>query len=72
VAISFLRGVVPANLRQILWDDNTGLLRQDALISAQDKDLDACQQVTNPWTAEDTEEGVNEKMTEFLAFLYDA
>ncbi|KAL2812035.1 hypothetical protein BDW59DRAFT_155384 [Aspergillus cavernicola] len=71
LAISLLRGVVPANLVQIVLDDNTGLLSQDALTRAHYKDQDACQQITNPWMVENNEHCADEKMNSFLALLYE-
>lgn len=59
IAASLLGGNLPENLREILSDDNTGLLSQKALACAHKEDLEAFwaqQKSEEPWTVEYTKD----------------
>ncbi|KAF7164509.1 hypothetical protein CNMCM6106_001027 [Aspergillus hiratsukae] len=71
VAMLLLSGKLPANLRQILMDANTGLLRYDALEDARTKDENASrsQETAYPWKVENTKPYAEKTATDFLHHL---
>jgi hypothetical protein len=68
VAKSLLSGKLPANLRQILMDAHTGLLRYNALEDArtQDENASRSQETAYPWKVEDTKLYAEKTATDFL------
>lgn len=58
IAASLIGGSLPEDLREILSDDNTGLLSQKALTCAYKEDLEAfwSQKTEEPWTVEYTKD----------------
>lgn len=69
--MSLLCESVPVNIRQILEDGDTGLLRQDAINIALEEDQRhlALQETWNTWRAEETDVLANESKATFLATL---